>query len=205
MSGLQARALLSVAARLSGYTEWEPGLLTRELEPGCHAWVGVMTSQHSGGELVLTPNVGMRHGEVEDALAGILQFDAQPSGATVVMNVGYLMPSRTLKQWRVSATTSDRVAVEIADAVRRFAEPFARRCLDLEVLQDALREYALLDERLIRDPVIAVLRRDDAAGSTAFSELKAVAEDEIGSRATAARERRMFVARFPSWAARRTS
>lgn len=198
MFDLAAAAFASLSAALSDYTERERGLLTRELQAGCYAWVGVMTSQHYGGELVLTPNAGLHHGDVEDALASILGFE---TGPTVLTNIGYLTERRAPKQWRVGVTTTDRVAAEIASAVRGVAEPFARRCLNLELLEQALREHALDDHRFMRQPVIAVLRGDADGAAAAFSDVRAKVDGELGDRSAAARERRTFVARFPEWAA----
>jgi hypothetical protein len=198
--GLAAAALASIASALPQYVESEPGDLTRELEPGCLAWVGVMVSQNYGGEIVLTPNVGLFHAEVEDALTAILGFQSGPS---VVLNLGYVMPSPAPRQWRVTGATADWVAAEVADAVTRFAEPLALACMNLEVLRGTLSEHALDDERLLREPVIAALRGDYTGAQAELAKVHALVDAEADSRTSAARARRSFVAAFPTWAAER--
>jgi hypothetical protein len=181
-----------------GFEAREEQAFTRRVGPDALAWVGLNTVQKDDGSVDLYPFVGVRHEQVEDVLASVLQTRLLAHMPTVRVHLGCLMPESTPRSWHLDSDDPDKVAEDLASAVTEYAIPFAEGLRDLDSLEQALHDYGDKLGRELRLPIIAALRGDRAAAEVAAAR---IADPEPGDRTSAARERRRFARGFSAWLA----
>jgi hypothetical protein len=95
-------------------------------------YIGVMAigtaSKHSArGEAEVTAYVGLRDDAIEQAVCQLCGMkDDGYKQRTAVTPIGYVMPGRRWREWRVTPVTAATVARELAEAVSTCAVPYLR-------------------------------------------------------------------------------
>lgn len=139
-----------------GFRRRAEGILTTELAPEVLGWIGLNRSLR-GGELELTPVLGVRHQAVERVIADCCnaEFHAYVP-ATVSAHIGYLTPRRDYHSWRFTNLRVLPGSRQFVGEVEQFGLPYMRRLVDLAALLRELRAspYTIPEQAEYRRPVV---------------------------------------------------
>lgn len=179
----------------AGFRKRAGQIYTLDLGDDALGWLGLNSAtQHLAvGVVEVNPVVGVRHQGVERMVAELMgvKFDAYRP-PTVSSPIGYLMPGRRYRAWRVDTAAPGEPARELVEAVLTYGVPFMRSAADLRTLCRLLDEGMGFDHQLVfRRPVAWLLAGDRARAEAALERALA----DLGERRDPAAEQvRRFAA-----------
>lgn len=194
----EASAEWKTALVSAGFRKRSGEIYTRPLITNVFGWLGINKAVHrEDGLVAANPVVGVRHQELERAVAELLGERFQEYiPPTVSVSLGYLMPESRHRSWLFgSGQALQETASGMVDAIVGYGVPFMERHTSLE---DIVREMisgkgAISEQRAFRLPVAYLM-----IGSTESARESLAAElGRIGDRQDLAAQRfRRFAAAF---------
>jgi hypothetical protein len=145
MSAEQQKAFLfAVRNELApDFRQRKSGLFTSQLTGRALGWVGLNTAHYRNpASLAVNPVMGVHHIDLEREVRRLAGPADSATTATISQPIGYLMPEREFRQWRLT-DESDMAeeASSLGRAVSEFGLPFMRAHTELSQLIDALQRH----------------------------------------------------------------
>jgi hypothetical protein len=163
-----------------GWTPRAAGWFTLALDLSKLAVVSVATaSEHAPpASATATLHVHLRDDEVERLVSQLCgSRDDGYRTTTTTTSIGYLMPVQAWKEWDVIAGSAERVAAEMAAAVREHAEPYVRRLAsDASATLEAVKASPAYPTAVGLGRAVVILRR---AGEAAAA--RSLIEERLGA------------------------
>ena len=140
-----------------GFSKHAGQIYTLRLTPSdpIQGWLGLNHVTHSG-TVDVNPVVGVRHEEVERAVAELLSLPPTCT-PTVSTHLGYVTPVATYAPWVVDSASPERIH-EYLEQIPQYGIPFMRSADSLEAILRLLEsgQYGFPHEVAYRLPVVAM-------------------------------------------------
>jgi hypothetical protein len=188
----------------AGWRKRSGDIYTYGLAGDFHAWLGLNRSTKYR-PIDINPTAGLHYEPVERLMRELTRNSERSTNATLAIHLGYLTPERAIVQLRISGPEAVELAAdELARLADAYVLPFAREHASVAVLEEALRDGALVvhpeRELELLPALLALEGRYDEALAAIRDGLAALADRED----MAAESRRQFARALERWLDART-